>query len=171
MTIRGDRKGRGVVTERLLFCVWPLSLPLLSPLSRLPSLPSTLSLSPLLSPLSHQELIDEAPEEKEHRRDEILRRFAFHQFTQHKFEESLHCGCLQHPSSVHVVCCLQAVVVDLEKKKFVRKVQWSAIQSSLLYSICQQLPSRLQIGDETSILPSKLFQYLEHSLVSTPHLF
>ncbi len=34
-------------------------------------------------------LIDEPAVEKLHRRDEILRRFAFHQFTQHKFEESL----------------------------------------------------------------------------------
>ena len=38
---------------------------------------------------SSQELIDEPPDEKEHRRDEILRRFAFHQFTQHRFDESL----------------------------------------------------------------------------------
>ena len=36
-----------------------------------------------------QELIDESPEEKQHRKNEILRRFAFHQFTQHKFEDSL----------------------------------------------------------------------------------
>ena len=68
-----------------------LSPPSLLPSSSLPpplSLPCPLPLSPPLLSFS-QELIDEAPDEKDHRRNEILRRFAFHQFTQHKFEESL----------------------------------------------------------------------------------
>ncbi len=40
-------------------------------------------------PLHLQDLIDEAPAEKLHRRDAILRRLAFYEFTQHKFEDSL----------------------------------------------------------------------------------
>ena len=65
---------------------------------------------------------------------------------------------------------LQAVVIDLEKKKFVRKVCAQLVYLphslhllTLLHSICPQ------IGDEASILPSKLFQYLEHSLVRRAH--
>lgn len=36
-----------------------------------------------------QDLIEEMPEEAARRRAEILRRLAFHQFTLHKFQESL----------------------------------------------------------------------------------
>jgi len=53
----------------------------------------------------------------------------------------IHPSCIKHLEDLEME---EAVVVDLEKKKFVRK-----------------------IGDETSILPSKLFQYLEHSLSSS----
>ena len=36
-----------------------------------------------------QELIHEPPDEKAMRRNTVLRKFAFHQFTQYKFQESL----------------------------------------------------------------------------------
>ena len=64
------------------------------------------------------------------------------------------------------VCCLQAVVIDLEKKKFVRKVCSQPVCLPHLLLLLTPLHSiSPQIGDEASILPSKLFQYLEHSLV------
>ena len=53
-------------------------------------------------------------------------------------------------------------MVDLDKKKFVKKVMCPSVQQNGLLDdslLCSQ------IGDETLILPSKLFQYLEHTLV------
>ena len=51
---------------------------------------STVSLIMLaVSCVITQDLIDEPPDEKNHRRCTVLRKYAFHQFTQLKFQESL----------------------------------------------------------------------------------
>ena len=52
-------------------------------------LPSSLPPSLSLSSLSLQDLIDEDRERKQERRNGIVRRFAFYEFSNHKFKESL----------------------------------------------------------------------------------
>ena len=72
-------------TSTLSFpCLCNLSLSLSFTSLTLSLFPLSLSLS-----LSPQDLIDESPEEKMSRRNTVLRKFAFHQFTQYKFKESL----------------------------------------------------------------------------------
>ena len=50
-----------------------------------------------------QDLIDEPPEEKAMRRNTVLRKFAFHQFTQYKFQEALE-NYLRIKEGVLTVC-------------------------------------------------------------------
>ena len=82
---------------------------------------------------------------------------------------TLHHYCMYMLNYVHLFFLTQAPVVDVDKQKLVRRVSIIQFQSKEQFFIWRFVKSCLrymQFGDETSILPSKVFQYLEHNLVS-----